>query len=144
MSLPLEADLAGVGPIEPGDEIEQGGLAGAVRADDADQLAFGEVEIDGVDRGEAAEAPRQPAQESKDAWCDAVASDPSDRSQQALRPEPHQQQQHDAVDQDAVLRRDPEHLRQADQRDRADDRAGDVAESAQDHDRQRQDRTAAC
>jgi hypothetical protein len=43
---PIETDLAAVGPVEPGNEIEQGGLAGAVRADDADQFAFGEVEID--------------------------------------------------------------------------------------------------
>jgi hypothetical protein len=54
--------MACIGPIEPGHEVEQRGLAGTVRADDADQLAFGEVEIDGVHRGEAAEAARQPAQ----------------------------------------------------------------------------------
>ena len=60
--LPLEADIAGIGPVEPGHEIEQGGLAGAVRADDADQLALGEIEVDAVDSGEAAEAARQPAQ----------------------------------------------------------------------------------
>ena len=56
-----------------------------------------------------------------------------------MRPEPHEQQQHDAIDQDAVLGRDAEEFGQADQRDRSDDRADDVAEAAQDHDRQRQD-----
>ncbi|MGY3651822.1 hypothetical protein ACVWW2_007113 [Bradyrhizobium sp. LM4.3] len=60
--LTFEVNCPGVRPIEPGHEIEQGRLAGTVRADDADQLALGEVEIDGVDGGQAAEAPRQPAQ----------------------------------------------------------------------------------
>ena len=64
---------------------------------------------------------------------------PSDRSQQALRPKPHQQQKDDAVDQDAVFRRDPENLGQTDQRHRTCDRTGDVAQSPQDHDGQRQD-----
>ena len=58
----VEPDRAGVGPVEPGDEIEQRRLAGAVRADDADELALGDVEIDAIDGGQAAEAPRQPAQ----------------------------------------------------------------------------------
>src|SRR3981189_3587136 len=60
--LPIETDLAAVGPVEPGDEIEQGCLAGTVRAYDADQFAFGEVEIDAVDGGKSPEAPRQSAQ----------------------------------------------------------------------------------
>ena len=60
--LPIETDLAAVRPVEPGNEIEQGGLAGTVRADDADQFALGEVEIDVVDRGEPAEAPCQSTQ----------------------------------------------------------------------------------
>lgn len=58
----FEANLASVGPVQPGDEIEQRRLAGAIGADDADELALGEIEVDRVDRGEAAEAPRQPAQ----------------------------------------------------------------------------------
>ena len=62
MSCPSKSTRAGVGPIEPGHEVEQRRLAGAVRADDADQLALGEIEIDGIDGGEAAEAARQPAQ----------------------------------------------------------------------------------
>ena len=60
--LPIKPDVAPVRPVEPGNEIEQGGLAGAVRADDADQFAFGEVEINVVDRGEPAEAPCQSTQ----------------------------------------------------------------------------------
>src|SRR5947207_12592512 len=60
--LAVETDLAGIGPVEPGDQIEQRGLAGTVRAYDADQIAFGEVEIDAVDSGQSAEAPRQSAE----------------------------------------------------------------------------------
>src|SRR6266850_6017187 len=60
--LPIETDLAAVRPVEPGNEIEQRGLAGAVRAYDADQFAFGEVEIDVVDRRKPAEAPCQSTQ----------------------------------------------------------------------------------
>src|SRR4051794_21566162 len=59
--LPVETDFAGIGPVEPGDQIEQGCLAGAVRADDADQIAFGEVEVDAVDGGESAKTPGQSA-----------------------------------------------------------------------------------
>ena len=76
------------------------------------------IEIDRVDGGEAAEAARQAAQGQQ-----RCMRPPSYRAQQALRPEADEQQQHDAVDQHAVLRRDPEHLRQADQRHRADDGA---------------------
>src|SRR4029079_9780344 len=60
--LPVEANLARIGPIEPGHQVEQGCLAAAVRADNADQIALGEVEIDLVDGGQSAEASRQPAQ----------------------------------------------------------------------------------
>src|SRR6267143_2636090 len=60
--LPIETDLATVGPVEPGNEIEQGGLACTVRAYDADQFAFGEVEIDAVDSDKSPEPPRQSAQ----------------------------------------------------------------------------------
>ena len=59
---PFETDFAGVWPVEPGHEVEQRRLAGAIRADDADEVAFGEIEIDGVDGGQAAETARQPAQ----------------------------------------------------------------------------------
>src|SRR5438552_17757994 len=60
--LPVQTDLPGIRPVEPGNQIEQGGLAGAVRADDADQIAFGEVEIDAVDGGKPAKTPRQSAE----------------------------------------------------------------------------------
>jgi hypothetical protein len=51
-----EADLAGIGREEPGEEIERGRLAGAVRADETDHLAFGDVEVErghGLDTTEA-------------------------------------------------------------------------------------------
>ncbi len=48
--------MALVGDGEAGEQVEQGGLAGAVRADDAEQLALAEPEVDLVDRGDAAVA----------------------------------------------------------------------------------------
>ena len=102
-----EVDAAGVRRVEPGDEIEQRGLAGAVRPDDADQLALGDGERQRVDGGDAAEAARQPL--------DLAGSAPSHRPHQALRAEADQQQQRDAVDQHAVLGGGAEQLRQADQ-----------------------------
>src|SRR5712664_2990772 len=60
--LPIETDLSAIGPVEPGNEIEQGCLAGTVRAYDADQIAFGKVEIDAVDSSKSPEAPHQSAQ----------------------------------------------------------------------------------
>ena len=44
--LPVKTDLACIGQDQAGNEIEQGGLAGTVRPDDADQFASGEIEID--------------------------------------------------------------------------------------------------
>jgi hypothetical protein len=39
-----------------GDDVDQGGLAGAVRSDETDDLARREIEADVVQRDEAAEA----------------------------------------------------------------------------------------
>ena len=50
----VEADL-------PGEALEEGALAGAVRADQAAQLAVAQREVDVVDRLHAAEAHRQVA-----------------------------------------------------------------------------------
>ena len=52
----IQPDAAPGGPVEPADAVEDGGLAGAVGADDAEDLAIGDVEADVVDGGEAAEA----------------------------------------------------------------------------------------
>src|SRR5918998_6686362 len=49
-------DRAGVRLIEPGDAVEQRGLARAVRADEADDLPFGHVDVDVVERDEPPEA----------------------------------------------------------------------------------------
>ena len=57
--LALEVQLAGVRAVEPGDHVERGGLAGAVRADQADDLALAHVERDVVQRDDAAEAARE-------------------------------------------------------------------------------------
>jgi hypothetical protein len=44
-ALPFEDDVADVGPVDAGDEVEEGGLAGAVRPDDADDLALVDVQV---------------------------------------------------------------------------------------------------
>src|SRR5579872_6720237 len=58
----VEMYLAGVGPVETGHEIEQRCLAGAVRPDDADELASREIEIDRIDGGQPAKPAGQAAQ----------------------------------------------------------------------------------
>src|SRR4030095_5822529 len=55
-----EADVAAVRAQGAGDQVEQGGLAGAVRPHDAEQLAGLEGEADVVDREDAATALRPP------------------------------------------------------------------------------------
>ena len=45
----VEADRAGVGQQAAGEQADEGGLAGAVRADQGVDLAGREVEVDGVD-----------------------------------------------------------------------------------------------
>src|SRR5581483_5221844 len=57
-ALAFEAQLSRVGSVEAGDEVEDGRLAGAVRADQADDLALRHVERDVVDRDDPAEAAR--------------------------------------------------------------------------------------
>ena len=58
-------DRAGGGLVEPGDEVEEGGLAASRRADEADELAGCDVEVDAVERmhrvGALAVDLRQPA-----------------------------------------------------------------------------------
>jgi hypothetical protein len=53
---------AGVGPGLAGDDVHHGGLAGAVGADDAAQLAGVDVEVQAVERLEAVEADRDAVQ----------------------------------------------------------------------------------
>ena len=59
--------------------------------------------------------------------------------QQALRTQQHHRHQHAAVDEEPVLGELAEQLGQADQHERADHHAGDVAHPAQDDERQRVD-----
>src|SRR5207247_2921299 len=56
--LALEDDRAGVRPVEPADHVEKGGFAGAIRADDRDQLAALDRERNILDRPHAAEVLR--------------------------------------------------------------------------------------
>ena len=57
----LEPDRAGVGAVDAGDDVEQRGLARAVGADEAQDLAPLDREIDPVERGHAAEFLGEPA-----------------------------------------------------------------------------------
>ena len=54
--LPLEMHRAPVLAGETAENLEQGGLAGPVRADQTQDLAGADLEVDGVDGGEAPEA----------------------------------------------------------------------------------------
>ena len=54
MSWPSEQHLPGVGRDQPGDDVEAGGLAGAVRAQQAHGLAAVQVERDVAQHGAAA------------------------------------------------------------------------------------------
>src|SRR5258708_2394426 len=56
-----DADRAGVRMRRAAQRVQQRGLAGAVGADDSLHDAAGHVEIDAVERDQAAEAPRHAA-----------------------------------------------------------------------------------
>ena len=56
--LALEQDVAAVRRVEPADAVEQCRLAGAVRADQPEDLAFVDRERDAVERDDAAKAHR--------------------------------------------------------------------------------------
>src|SRR5438045_1595757 len=56
--LPRKDDIAGVRPVEPANHVEERGLAGAVRADNRDQLAGADRERYRLDRPHAAKVLR--------------------------------------------------------------------------------------
>ncbi len=53
--LPFEGDAAGVRLVEAVDDVEHGGFAGAIGADNGADLAFADVERDASERADAAE-----------------------------------------------------------------------------------------
>ena len=53
----VEQDLAGVGPVQPGEDVHQRALAGAVLAEQGVDLARAQVEVDVVVGDDAREAP---------------------------------------------------------------------------------------
>ncbi len=57
----VEDDAAAVGREDAGDEVEGGGLAGSVRADERDDAALGHGEAHAIDRLQATEALGEPA-----------------------------------------------------------------------------------
>ena len=54
--LAVERNLAGVGPIQPGDDAQQRGLARTRRPEQRQQFAIGDLQIDAVERGKCAES----------------------------------------------------------------------------------------
>ena len=62
MSLPAKTMRPAFGCLETGNQVEQRGLARAVRADDGGDAAIGDVEIDRIDGDEPAELPRHALQ----------------------------------------------------------------------------------
>jgi hypothetical protein len=56
----VEPDAAVCRPLQPDDDLQEGALAGSVRADDGDDVAVVDPERDAVDGREAAEALRDP------------------------------------------------------------------------------------
>ena len=59
---PLEQDLARVGAVDAGDQVEERRLARAVRPDHADDLALVHMEVELRDDAEAAEGERDRTQ----------------------------------------------------------------------------------
>src|SRR5207244_10626147 len=57
--LAVERHLTSVRPVEAGDDAEQRGLAGPGRAEQRQQLAIGNPEVDIVERGEVAKLFRE-------------------------------------------------------------------------------------
>src|ERR1700674_1848039 len=55
----MQSNRSGGRPQDAGDQVEHGGLAGAVRADQADDLALVDDGIEAIDCGQAAEAASQ-------------------------------------------------------------------------------------
>src|SRR5262249_52775649 len=53
----VEVELACVRPVQPRDDVEERCLAGAVRADQADDLSLLDLERDLVDRDDPPESP---------------------------------------------------------------------------------------
>ena len=60
-----DARLAAVEVDEPGQRADGGGLAGAVGADQAVELAAGHLEAEPVERGDGAEAAPEPARQQR-------------------------------------------------------------------------------
>ena len=74
-------DPAGGRPEQPGDQVEQRGLAGAVGADDGEELTRREVEVDVVDNGYLADAPGEPVE-----WSSTGSASALHRRPRAARP----------------------------------------------------------
>ena len=96
-----ERDATGLRLQVAGRDVEEGGLAGAVRADDREVLAVDDIEIDAVGRDHAAEADDEPARAEDDVArhpMRAARAATSDEPDQPCRREQDDRDQHDAED----------------------------------------------
>jgi len=72
--VPTDDDSAGIGGIEPGEDLEQGGLARAVGPDQREDLALGDLKAEPAQRVESAEADREVANLEHRAYSDLSQS----------------------------------------------------------------------
>jgi hypothetical protein len=163
-----EDDVAVVGRVQTRDHVEYGALAGAVRPDDAHDLAFFDREVETAQRVEAAEVLRDPSDvqevhpapsprgEAVGAACSSAVhgSGPlvlgdvllfqflgsPDVRDQTLRAQDHDRHQDGPVQQQPVLLELREHPWDPDQHEGPDDHARDASHAPQDHDGERGDR----
>ena len=154
--LGAEPDRAGVGAIEAAQHVEHGGLAGAVRPDQARHLARLRLERDVVRRAHAAEGDREPVDRERGARSDADLRAPGSERRGTLRRfgrtsaatvaddalgrEPQHDEQQRAEEEQPVLGEPGEHLGQQHHDRRADQRPGDRARAADDHHQHEEDR----
>ena len=106
--LALEHHAAAIAGQRARDAVDQRGLAGAVRADQADALALADLQADRVERGEAAEALAEARDVEDRAQPCAAQPSPAalDQPDDALRRHHDEHHQQHADDQDVDLGRD--------------------------------------
>ena len=120
--------------VDAGDAVEEGGLAGAVGADQGDDLALPDLEVDGVERPEPAEIHRQSVYGQGRSPYHACAGspsfplsrepvDPADVRHDPLGPEDHHQDHRRAEQEHPVVAEGPEVFRRQDQEEGPDDHA---------------------
>ena len=150
----VEMHVAGARPQLPEDAVEQGRLAAAVGADDAENLALVDLERHAVDGDDAAEALSEIVHGEDGAHrapsrCVAASAGPApsrpggrleqaiDEAEQARRAEHHQDDHQQRIAHEIEPFREAQPLRQQHRHDRAEEGAEEIAGAA-DHDHQQQ------